>query len=975
MAALTPPTTPPAAPTAAQNTTEGIQDQIALFNDQMYLLDSFAHEVDNPELFSAMIIDASVPPSPPFEKINDLITLSGNKIHRWIHDVTPYEYAQLIPKIQLFWVDVATSGQVEIPLVAPSDLDGGMESPYYYTTKAIGLKSIDMNIDGNTNPVTGKIYNINIKLIFDSLNTFFDPVSGLTGLRYADLFRSHGTAGSAGNKGTLKLSMSYDGPPELVTKYALDETGQAFTTYLNLVTSKLSVKENLYAEVDAKFQGFEEAVYKNNSIFDFLRIDLISELATQQGLVGTARAAQESAHRAAAVAKKSALDVQRSRINTRQAAIRNAVIGVARDPGRQATRYRDGPGSTAYQGSEYFEGIARNAANNEKLVNMAKAAGYPAVREVPNADGTKRVVITVDGVELPLNERGGADLVAEGLMNEYQAGKNPLEGQSDASLFADLNTAAQTIKEAKEKFARATAGADAAVAAAEKGFQANVQSARVTKITQVLQETIWDFEKLAFRTVSMTADEFSKYTQGLLAKQLKNYFTTNRTQVVVDVQKEHPKPQAPGRSLNKVTEDIRTLTKKLNVLKQKATPAAVGGLGSVGASAAAGPATVQRQIVIAKRTHNIDQANSRLAALRVEQLQISSTSNLLQSKTQLEAQLNEKKNIRFILLGDLLALIMDRLRKLAKGEVDGIAASPAAQKHLDDTVLVLTKIGLIQFGSNIVKKVSLYQMPISILQLQKVLSDLLHGNMKTNLTLFELLRAIINMIGLSQKRKAQALSVAHMSSDFALSFMTYPVHWSGGSGAGALTISTNPLSSEKKNGMIIWARSASTNLADADGTYATNKRLKIPHFFFGGYTHGAVKSIEMEEKSDKLALVAMSNLTTGGPSYVIPALFEATIKLVGTPFFQIGMNFYVDTPTLNIDSKTQGWFYLRAYYSVKTLSHSYTAGGQFTTTIEGIIQPLPAGVHHEILPADAANMSGGGPQETSFRLGGDPNNT
>ena len=293
---------------------------------------------------------------------------------------------------------------------------------------------------------------------------------------------------------------------------------------------------------------------------------------------------------------------------------------------------------------------------------------------------------------------------------------------------------------------------------------------------------------------------------------------------------------------------------------------------------------------------------------------------------------------------------MDRLRKLAKGEVDGIAASPAAQKHLDDTVLVLTKIGLIQFGSNIVKKVSLYQMPISILQLQKVLSDLLHGNMKTNLTLFELLRAIINMIGLSQKRKAQALSVAHMSSDFALSFMTYPVHWSGGSGAGALTISTNPLSSEKKNGMIIWARSASTNLADADGTYATNKRLKIPHFFFGGYTHGAVKSIEMEEKSDKLALVAMSNLTTGGPSYVIPALFEATIKLVGTPFFQIGMNFYVDTPTLNIDSKTQGWFYLRAYYSVKTLSHSYTAGGQFTTTIEGIIQPRKAGAH-KLLPS------------------------
>ena len=270
---------------------------------------------------------------------------------------------------------------------------------------------------------------------------------------------------------------------------------------------------------------------------------------------------------------------------------------------------------------------------------------------------------------------------------------------------------------------------------------------------------------------------------------------------------------------------------------------------------------------------------------------------------------------------------MDRLRKLANGDVAGVDASPTAQKHLDDTVLVLTKIGLTQFPSKVVKKVSLYQMPISILQFQKVLSDLLHGNMKINLTLFELLRAIINMIGLSQKRKAQLLSMSNRSSDFALSFMTYPVHWDGGD---ALTISTNPLSSAKKNGMIIWARNASTSLADADGTYQTNKRLRIPHFFFGGYTNGAVKSMAMEEKSDPNALVAMSNLTTNSPTYVIPALFEATI--------------------LNIDETAQGWFYLRAYYSVKALSHSYTAGGQFTTTIEGIIQPRKAGAH-KLLPS------------------------
>ena len=224
------------------------------------------------------------------------------------------------------------------------------------------------------------------------------------------------------------------------------------------------------------------------------------------------------------------------------------------------------------------------------------------------------------------------------------------------------------------------------------------------------------------------------------------------------------------------------------------------------------------------------------------------------------------------------------------------------------------------------------------------------------------------MIGLSQKRKAQLLSVAYMSSDFALSFMTYPVHWVVGSGPGMFKISTNPLSSAKKNGMIIWARNASTSLVGANGTYGVNKSLRIPHFFFGGYTHGAVKSMEMEEKNDPVQLVAMSKLTAGQTGAVLPALFKATIKLVGTTFFQLGMKFFVDAPTLNIDSNTQGWFYLRGYYSIASISHSYTAGGQFITTIEGVIEAPPYGgdTMVEILPPGSENMSGG-TQQTTFQ--------
>ena len=165
----TPPSTPPTAPTAAQNTTAGATDQSAFFNNQMYLLDRFAIDIDQPELFVPLQVSANVPPTAPFEKINELININGNAIYNWIHNITPHEYAQLIPKIQLFWVRLDNNSQIPIPLTAPSNLsDEVRNSSYYYTTKAMGLKSLDMEIDGNTNPVTGKIYNITIKLVFDS---------------------------------------------------------------------------------------------------------------------------------------------------------------------------------------------------------------------------------------------------------------------------------------------------------------------------------------------------------------------------------------------------------------------------------------------------------------------------------------------------------------------------------------------------------------------------------------------------------------------------------------------------------------------------------------------------------------------------------------------------------------------------------------------------------------------------------------
>ena len=49
------------------------------------------------------------------------------------------------------------------------------------------------------------------------------------------------------------------------------------------------------------------------------------------------------------------------------------------------------------------------------------------------------------------------------------------------------------------------------------------------------------------------------------------------------------------------------------------------------------------------------------------------------------------------------------------------------------------------------------------------------------------------------------------------------------------------------------------------------------------------------------------------------------------------MLFYLDAPTINMSSASK-WFFLKGYYLIKTLTHSYNAGGHYETVIEGMIQ-------------------------------------
>jgi len=960
----TPPSTPPAAPTAAQNTTAGAQDQSAFFNNQMYLLDRFAVDVDQPDLFVPLQVSVNVPPAAPFEKINEIVNINGNAIYKWIHDITPHEYAQLIPKIQLFWVRLDNNSQIPIPLTDPSNLsDEVRNSSYYYTTKAIGLKSLDMEIDGNTNPVTGKIYNITIKLVFDSANTFFEPVAELGGLRYSDVFRGQGTPGNQDYRGTLKLSLSYDGPPELVAKYDLNGPGQAFSTYLTLINSKLDIKENLSTFVEAKFQGFEEALFKNNAAFDFLKVDMTQELEDARTKMNAARAA----HRVAVVDQQA---TSKALIDAAQSKITGLTEALNRQVG-EWTRERTylevyGSNNMTPQQKERVDKV--NWQNRNRLEHLARrvygpdAVGIEAAREGgPLRITTPNGTVTIGaGVE----NHAARKLLVDEAIERYRSGKGHVDrgidvtyvGDAETNVLDPLITESLRVKEAQTDLMNKLKGLEEALQAKEEGFNTLVAGMRMVKLTAALREAIWDHDKSTFRTIKMDSTAFADYTSSLLSNDLKNYFapgggqdqqTTRLTPSVTPPKtraETPPTPQSRAQSsLQPKLDALRKTEATLNRMKGQLEQMSLHGQTGKGVRTAGfvnAPGEHYDGFSKAMLEEQIADHTKTIADTRAEIAQaVTEIGSILKSKTDMETALNTTKNIEYILLGDLMALIMNRLLLIHAGSVPSAGTgNPMALRQIQKTVIILTKIGLNQFPSMNTKNVSLYQMPISILQLQKIFSDKLQSNMKTSFTLFELLSEIIKMVGLAQKRKANLLSMSNRANTYALTFTTYPVRQLG-TGQGMLKISTNPNSANKQNGMIISTRSARVSLAGTDGTYATNKSLRIPHFFFGGYTHGAVKSISVEEKNDALAKVAMSTLSTGG--ITLPAFFESTVKMAGTPFFQLGMKYYMDAPTLNIDRNTETWFLLKGYYTVINISHSYAAGGQYTTTIVGRIEARP----------------------------------
>lgn len=274
------------------------------FNDQVYLLDLFAA---NPSHNSFTVKRTSTPSVQQLdiEMVNDLVAHKPRGLLKgFLQELTPEDYAQLSPVMKFFLV-TDDDRQIPIPFVTGTDIEGSTATSGFYAGKTAGLKSVSMRVDGKTDFVSGRMYRIEIIMVFDSLNTFFNPISNETSLTWADVFRSPDVQ-QAGTR--LKFSIGYETTnSSLMSKYSLSDS--FFTMYLNFNFSEMTIGENLKTTLKSKFQGFEESVANKREVFDFLKIDIGTGMKVLKAEIKKMKAEQAKDSKAASTVQKAAQEM------------------------------------------------------------------------------------------------------------------------------------------------------------------------------------------------------------------------------------------------------------------------------------------------------------------------------------------------------------------------------------------------------------------------------------------------------------------------------------------------------------------------------------------------------------------------------------------------------------------------------------------------------------------------------------------
>lgn len=942
------------------------------FNDQMYLLDRLAN---NPRdaYFGGRNETSPQVISQNIHLVNSL-TANFDGVWEFLHQLTPHEYAQLVPEVQMMLVH-PNGTQTDIPLIQGTNIRKSVDSAKYYTGNVGGLKSLKMSIDGNTNPVSGKIYKMDLVMVFDSLNTFLGKIPGsipgtTLAMTYADIFRAYGYS-----KGTrLKFSIGYTSEnTSLIGRYNLHN--QHFVGYLTFIKSDLSIDENMKTEVKASFQSWGEGLLASEQVFDFLNLDLA---AAKQKAKSAAAAAQDAAESKGQAAQKLAdrrvADLKKRLRKQLSADILNKI------------QVQENNVNGEWTLGEVAKTVGLNllTLGSYGAAQIAAAAGStaatknrPGIMDLDAKDRQRIIDIHVQkhldhfekhGTTLDSGNDGAGGIWSGDRMESSEV------GEESRQLFSAINQAKRSAEDTRinaEKEQQAVADKAAST----------LNSVRRNAINEALNSMLFGPSKRGlWRSININAEQVQKYLNSVIEQDEgeANKYLTIRPEPgdtggkVTPNTTPPPKKDTHGppkqtdeevqalKEVQKIKDQMAKKTLNLNRLRSARNDIATQSVDEKG-NVTWLPKGGEKGHIFTIDTPEQDMWFDEFedGPPLKEQLQkaeggfeeLEKKLKAAQEKTQtlqqtiagttagdLLKQLSTHKKIEFITLGDLLCAAMNRVNSLATvGN-----KSELAQKEVRNTLMFLTKMDILTPFLSRRETADMYKIPISKFQLQKYLSDQLFGKQKDILTVFELFKGVIKMITLAQQKKTKLSAHGALSNNYTVQFIPYEMEKGGGN----WVISTKIKSSAQvRTGLVFYARGTERDFSELGGNSSRNRGDKIPEFVMGGVATGALKKIgitEQESETFKKAIFERNQSSLVGKDgrspNVLPTLFSVTLTLAGTAFFQMGTTFYLSTPTLAIEGDSSSWFFLEGYYQIVKLSHSFTAKGQYETVLEGKLQ-------------------------------------
>ena len=849
-------TTPTGSASSGNSNDAGGVKPIA-FNNQVFLLDYFAANPSRP-CFATPQESSDQVRQLSIDNANAMLPdYAMDHLDGFIQNLLPADYAQLHPVVKLFLV-TPDDKQILVPLTTGTDIDSSVYTNGFYSGKTAGLKSLSMRVDGNTDQISGKIYNIEMKFIFDSLNTFFNPVSQETTLTWASILRSYDINSAGGTR--LKLCIGYEtATGELNEKYGL--TNNFYVCYLQFIDSVLTVEENLKTSIKVKFQSFEEGLLAQREIFDFLK------LKQSAGIANLKQQLKDHAERS----EKEYATVKRKKIQEVEKLLATTQANV------EAIKRGDiKPKLTQH---------ARMASSEKEMRNRAFQAA------ISNA------------------KKKEADLQTK--LQDIQKAKP-----------ADFAPA--KFKENEEK---------------RKELELKEKNFRRDHINNTLYKML--FGKTVFTTLPMTSEQVASYLNLLEADapSRKDYLNPNSTtsrKGPTPVTQAKPAKSHKGTSPEALKADVEVINKEVKRLnKPSKNSGAVKSIRDGGGDPYTN-SNAERWRRAAKAKAEEKRKQTLLA-----QTKITST---LGGMDAIGESLKNYKHIEFVTLGDLLSCVMNYLKTVNSG--------PQLELVKRELIL-LTQLELSDTnngGRSITQ--NMYNIPIATDQLRLFFQNQLFGKSVQVMTVFDLFKGVIRIIKNAQARRSRLTKSMTISrNNYAITFTPHAVEIVGG----RAQISTKVNNSEGVFSGVVFSTLNSDptfpQLAGLAGNRAANIANKIPHFILGGAPQGAVKNIKLSEKTAKGLQEAAYEANMGSKkgsdsatSSFLPAIFKVDVTLCGTPFFCMTGYFYLGAPSLSLDEGDGNWLDLPGYYKIIGIEHSYMAGGQYETTIEGLLEASQRGL-------------------------------